>query len=294
MYFQTNNDIIGFGMPDFRWFFFLHVSKWLLGNASLVALSSIGFKGIELAVYILLWEWALSWPFAYPLSFSVFASQDTRTQGHAEIRPSRKGYNNDQSGFRIEIPIKSAPTSPLSSPGLSPRRQSVGDVLTYHYVVPQGNQVWSAPEMPTGDIIGGHHPPFFDYTVFSNDSSPLNSPQGRSTCQNPRSPGSTSPLHSKLSFETSTPRREGSASLEVHPLPLPPGAVISSPTVPIPQVTAKPESLPLKSQWQKGKLIGRGTFGSVYVASNRSVNFLSLSMPVSFAFIIDNRIHFFL
>ncbi|XP_015890051.2 mitogen-activated protein kinase kinase kinase 5 isoform X2 [Ziziphus jujuba] len=205
---------------------------------------------------------------------SVFASQDTRTQGHAEIRPSRKGYNNDQSGFRIEIPIKSAPTSPLSSPGLSPRRQSVGDVLTYHYVVPQGNQVWSAPEMPTGDIIGGHHPPFFDYTVFSNDSSPLNSPQGRSTCQNPRSPGSTSPLHSKLSFETSTPRREGSASLEVHPLPLPPGAVISSPTVPIPQVTAKPESLPLKSQWQKGKLIGRGTFGSVYVASNRETGAL--------------------
>lgn len=224
----------------------------------------------------------------------MFSCRDTRIQDPAEVRSSRKG-NNHQNGFRIEIPIKSAPTSPLSSPGLSPRRQSVGDVLTYHYVVPQGNEVWSAPEMPTGDISGGHHPPlFFDYPAFSNDNSPLNSPQGRSTCQNPRSPGSTSPLQSKLSFETSTPRREGSGSLEVHPLPLPPGAVISSPTVPIPQVTAKPESLPLKSQWQKGKLIGRGTFGSVYVASNRSVKFLALSVLVSFAAIIDNRIHIFL
>jgi hypothetical protein len=28
----------------------------------------------------------------------------------------------------------------------------------------------------------------------------------------------------------------------------------------------------MKSHWQKGKLIGRGTFGSVYVASNRYMN----------------------
>lgn len=198
--------------------------------------------------------------------FSVFSCRDTRTSDHGETRSSWKGSGK----FRIEIPMKSAPNSTFSSPALSPRRQSVGDVLSCHYIVPQGIQVWSAPEIPTTDMIAGHHPySFFDYPV--SDSSPLNSPQGRSTFQNPRSPGCTSPLHSKLTYETFTARREGSVSQEVHPLPLPPGAAISSPSAPIPQVTPKPDSLPLNSQWQKGKLIGRGTFGSVYVASNRFV-----------------------
>ena len=34
---------------------------------------------------------------------------------------------------------------------------------------------------------------------------------------------------------------------------------------------AKTESLPMKNQWQKGKLLGRGTFGTVYVATNRYI-----------------------
>nr|GEU46608.1 mitogen-activated protein kinase kinase kinase YODA-like [Tanacetum cinerariifolium] len=51
---------------------------------------------------------------------------------------------------------------------------------------------------------------------------------------------------------------------KVHHLPLPPQALISD----------KPNSVPKKprqSRWQKGKLIGRGTFGSVYVGSNRDI-----------------------
>lgn len=219
----------------------------------------------------------------------MFSCRDARTSEHGEIRSSRKGDHdkNGFSNFRIEIPMKSAPSSTFSSPALSPRRQSVGDVLSCHYIVPQGNQVWSAPEMPTTDVIAGHHPhSLFDYPT--SDGSPLNSPQGRSSCQNPRSPGCASPLHSKLAYETSTAHREGSVSLEGHPLPLPPGAAISSPSVPIPQITPKPESVPLTSQWQKGKLIGRGTFGSVYVASNRFVSLPTLRMLVSLAVIIAN------
>ncbi|KAL6545494.1 Mitogen-activated protein kinase kinase kinase 5 [Orobanche gracilis] len=32
--------------------------------------------------------------------------------------------------------------------------------------------------------------------------------------------------------------------------------------------------MPIRSQWQKGKLIGRGAFGSVYVDSNRETEAL--------------------
>lgn len=58
----------------------------------------------------------------------------------------------------------------------------------------------------------------------------------------------------------------------VHPLPLPPGVVIHPPSS---SPRCKPDSvsrnLQTQNQWRKGKLIGRGTFGSVYVGSNRYV-----------------------
>ncbi|XP_056173024.1 mitogen-activated protein kinase kinase kinase 5-like isoform X2 [Syzygium oleosum] len=40
------------------------------------------------------------------------------------------------------------------------------------------------------------------------------------------------------------------------------------------QVAERTEQLPLASQWQKGQLIGRGTFGSVYIASNQETEAL--------------------
>ncbi|KAL0377748.1 UNVERIFIED_CONTAM: Mitogen-activated protein kinase kinase kinase [Sesamum radiatum] len=125
-------------------------------------------------------------------------------------------------------------------------------------------------------------------------------------------PGPTSPLNTRLSSESPLPRWESNGQATVHPLPLPPGAAMSSqPTPaspagsksdfpgastpsqssPLSSFSTKPEfpgaSIPsqpyplspvgskrVKSQWQKGKLIGRGTFGSVYVASNRETGAL--------------------
>ncbi|XP_048130333.1 mitogen-activated protein kinase kinase kinase 5-like isoform X3 [Rhodamnia argentea] len=40
------------------------------------------------------------------------------------------------------------------------------------------------------------------------------------------------------------------------------------------QVADRTEQLPLASQWEKGRLIGRGTFGSVYIASNQETRAL--------------------
>ncbi|KAL0321988.1 UNVERIFIED_CONTAM: Mitogen-activated protein kinase kinase kinase [Sesamum calycinum] len=176
-------------------------------------------------------------------------------------------------------------------------------------------QNWSAPEMPHSD---GNVGLCFSYqipserTTSSIDSSPLQSP--RVSCHMPASspPGPTSPLNTRLSSESPLPRWESNGQATVHPLPLPPGAAMSSQPAPISPVgsksdlpgvctpsqsspissfAAKPEfpgaSIPsqpyplspggskhVKSQWQKGKLIGRGTFGSVYVASNRETGAL--------------------
>lgn len=186
------------------------------------------------------------------------------TRSPRTVHRDLNGVESSRENFRLNIPVKSAPSSPYTSPVLSPQRRSVCEIFQYN--VPKGNQQgWSAPEMPTLDIHGLPPPAFFDYTAFSTESSPFQSPRSRSPCRNPMSPsGPSSPIHSKLS-------RESAGLLEVHPLPLPPGAGMHSPSSPILQVSAKPESLPMNSQWQKGKLIGRGTFGSVYVASNRYI-----------------------
>lgn len=187
------------------------------------------------------------------------------TKSSRSVNLALNYVERSRDNFRLNIPAKSAPTSPFTSPVRSPQR-SVGGM--FQYKVPNGNQGWSAPEMPTLDIPGLPPPAFFDYTVFSAESSPFHSPRSRSPCRNAISPsGPSSPIHSKLS-------RESTVRIEVHPLPLPPGAAVLSPSATIPQVPAKPEPLPMNSQWQKGKLIGRGTFGSVYVASNRETGAL--------------------
>ncbi|BAT73526.1 hypothetical protein VIGAN_01102000 [Vigna angularis var. angularis] len=73
-------------------------------------------------------------------------------------------------------------------------------------------------------------------------------------------------IHSILSLDTSMARRETTLPYSVHPLPLPPwtgpGAPIVSPPAIFSLPVAKTEPFPMKNQWQKGKLIGRGTFGS--------------------------------
>ncbi|KAI9113726.1 hypothetical protein K1719_014977 [Acacia pycnantha] len=85
----------------------------------------------------------------------------------------------------------------------------------------------------------------------------------------PTSP--TSPLHPRLhvlSIDSPTGKQDDGRS-ECHPLPLPPG----SPTSPSALSNAKANSLVENttnnlSKWKKGKLLGRGTFGHVYLGFN--------------------------
>lgn len=179
----------------------------------------------------------------------------------ADTRTSRRVYQDTNAAdrsrdkFKINVPTRSSPTSPFTSPIISPPRISSGDFFPYYYITPKANQIWSAPEMPTGTPL----PMYPDYVTFSSESSPLQSPQVKSPhTGSSRSTGGLSPIS----------RRDSNSQASVHPLPLPPGAATLSHLTSSPHVAVKPEPLPLKSQWQKGKLIGRGTFGSVYVATN--------------------------
>ncbi|XP_030440844.2 mitogen-activated protein kinase kinase kinase 5 isoform X1 [Syzygium oleosum] len=176
-----------------------------------------------------------------------------------------RGVERSGDNFRLNVPTRSVPTSPFISPALSPQRKSLGDLLPY-YLTPRGNNTWSAPEMP----IGSPSPSFLEH-----NGSPLPSPQTKTPRRSSKSSwGSASPMHHKSSVENSTAWRESNVQAGVHPLPRPPGAALPSHSPPNAQVTVKAESLPLKSQWKKGRLIGRGTFGSVYVASNRETGAL--------------------
>lgn len=58
---------------------------------------------------------------------------------------------------------------------------------------------------------------------------------------------------------------------EGHRLPLPPGSPVSPSALPTPRSPPgiSESSGSLSSKWRKGRLLGRGTFGHVYLGFNR-------------------------
>ncbi|XP_058081850.1 mitogen-activated protein kinase kinase kinase 5-like [Magnolia sinica] len=177
---------------------------------------------------------------------------------------------NIQHNFRLSFPAKSTPCSGFSSPTLSPRRSSVGDCFPSAQIVPQGLQFRCAPELPAVDIsYSAQTSP--DKFVASAEHSPLHSPAARSPGPKSSTPtGAASQLHSKTSSDGSTSWPDVNRTIIVHPLPLPPRAAVTRTSLGFfSQPAVRSEVSSMSSQWQKGKLIGSGTFGKVYVATNR-------------------------
>lgn len=197
--------------------------------------------------------------------------------------------SNIRSNVRLSIPAKSAPASGFSSPVLSPRRMSMGDFFPTFYMSSQAKlQFWSDQAFPTSDTIFSAHASPEKFMV-SPERSPLHSPRTRTP--GPKSPsGAATPMHPKMSPENSAAWHDNNGIITTHPLPLPPGAAVSpqgpQPTL-VHQPTAKPEASLMISQWQKTKLIGSGTFGNVYVASNRYAGILADSVACSVALSTD-------
>ncbi|CAH9124616.1 unnamed protein product [Cuscuta epithymum] len=201
------------------------------------------------------------------------AAKKTKTENvesGLQGRKSKHKLNETKKFTNLKIPPPiSAPTSPFASPVHSPLNGCLGEHWSPKFITPQNSifQVWSAPEMSRST---------------AHDLNALISPI--SSMRSPTRP--TSPLPSVIPNETTMARRDSinnsnsnSSQTNVHPLPLPPSAVVAasasqpefSPSVPL---TPKSELLPVKGHWQKGKLIGRGTFGIVHVASNRETGAL--------------------
>ncbi|XP_008792633.2 mitogen-activated protein kinase kinase kinase 5-like isoform X2 [Phoenix dactylifera] len=173
----------------------------------------------------------------------------------------------DTGNFILNIPAKSAPTSGFSSPVRSPRRLSNVDISASG-IVPPGFQHWSSLEIPSIDMMTNFSPRASPEKIpRSPDCSPLHSPARKCPVLRPRNPSAPpSPLHSKMFPDNPVTWHESNNNVSVHPLPLPPGA-------PAPSL--------MTGQWQKGKLIGSGTFGNVYEATNRKTGALCAMKEVN-------------
>lgn len=153
----------------------------------------------------------------------------------------RRGYPQDINGekvgcgIRLDVPPRSAPATTFTSPELSPKRFSTVDIFDSEFGVRQELRL-SPPSRKV------HSPP-------------LQSPYLKVHLRNNKSP----------------PERTESNNTNVHPLPLPPG--VSRP-VSSRRSFDKTDGQSTKGQWQKGKLLGRGTYGSVYEATNRETGSL--------------------
>lgn len=106
---------------------------------------------------------------------------------------------------------------------------------------------------------------------------------GRGAGDNRLSPLSRSPVRSRAPTTTPSPlhpRFVGSnldsptgklddAKSECHRLPLPPSSPTSPSALPNPRTCVSESSTGNLSKWKRGKLLGRGTFGHVYLGFNR-------------------------
>ncbi|XP_058100260.1 mitogen-activated protein kinase kinase kinase 5 isoform X3 [Magnolia sinica] len=111
------------------------------------------------------------------------------------------------------------------------------------------------------------------------DSSPAFVQQATENSNNPS--GAASPFHPKTSSERSAAWLDNNAIVTAHPLPLPPGATMPSSPAFVHQATETSEVPSMINQWVKGKLIGSGTFGNVYIALNRETGALCAMKEIS-------------
>ncbi|CAI9116606.1 OLC1v1017799C1 [Oldenlandia corymbosa var. corymbosa] len=211
-------------------------------------------------------------PFSTAVS-SIFPKTRRYSNGDVVSRSSgsstlaRRGISNELYvegvgyDFGPYVPARSAPSSGFSSPAWSPQKYKTVD---YGSV-----QASFGLDFPAQDrFIGTPSPGVSMRMMYSPDRSPLQSPKGQNSCMNTRKHSSAPQIscqksHSETWIENNT--------ATVHPLPLPPGASRSLQLPATHQYMDKSDALdasPVKGQWRKGRLIGRGTYGSVYVATN--------------------------
>uniref|UniRef100_A0A2N9HL25 mitogen-activated protein kinase kinase kinase n=1 Tax=Fagus sylvatica TaxID=28930 RepID=A0A2N9HL25_FAGSY len=173
------------------------------------------------------------------------------------------GYNHNS---KLNFLAKSAPSSGYSSPAVSPRRPDFRDFFPSSVAFQEFQE----------RIVGCSSKVSPVKNMRSPDHSPLRSPTAQSPHATPKSPNrSAIASHHKFLSEGHMDWPENNNHVSAHPLPLPPRAILPSQSSMQSQSTTthhiaeQPHVSSFKGQWQKGKQIGRGTFGSVYYATNR-------------------------
>lgn len=185
----------------------------------------------------------------------------------------RRRFSQDQNSegveenFRLNVPARSAPGSGFTSPNLSPKRYSTVDLFhpTFHQA--------SSPSDASSDRRAGYSIQLSTARITqSADHSPLSSPTRRNPVNRTwNHQNGVVHSHHKSLPESPVDWPEGN---NVHPLPLPPGVSQQPQLATNHNNVDKPDIPSVKGQWQKGKLLGRGTYGSVYEATNRETGAL--------------------
>ncbi|KAJ8536795.1 hypothetical protein K7X08_035196 [Anisodus acutangulus] len=216
----------------------------------------------------------------------------------SSVSPKRRPLSSHVTNLQVPHPgaFCSAPDSSMSSPSRSPMRAAGSEQVT-------SSTLWAGrayPDLPSlgsghcsspgsgqnsghnsmgGDMSGQL---FWQPCKGSPEYSPVPSP--RMTSPGPSSrihSGAVTPIHPRAlggasELQTSWP---DDGRPQSHPLPLPPltisnsssfshsNSVATSPSVPRSPGRAENLASP-GSRWKKGKLLGRGTFGHVYVGFN--------------------------
>ncbi|KAI9399657.1 hypothetical protein POPTR_002G129100v4 [Populus trichocarpa] len=211
---------------------------------------------------------------ARDLFASRVATESTKSSGDSNrVLSNDVNVEGAKYKFRGVTSPRSAPTSGLPSPAtVSPQRSYTGDFLPT-LVARRENQVQSTLEIPDFGRLASHSsqvPPV--KTVFSPERSPFHSPTLQSSYLNPKNIFSFLSNH-KL-FQGSSNEWPESSHASAHPLPLPPKAAPLQFSIPSPPTvihnTLEKLNVPFnKNQWVKGKLIGSGTYGRVYIGTNR-------------------------
>ncbi|GJR02822.1 putative reverse transcriptase domain-containing protein [Tanacetum coccineum] len=167
----------------------------------------------------------------------------------------RRGYPQDINGekvngdIRLCVPAWSAPTTTFTSLRLSPKRFSTVDIFDSAYSGPREFN-FSPPCESSTRRNQLHSPPL---------QSPYVTSKGHvNVCAY---------LPNNKSLLESCVARTESNNTNVHPLPL----LLPPPSRPVSRRQSLDKDVQsIKAQWQEGKLLGRGTFGTVYEATNRT------------------------
>ncbi|XVF63981.1 hypothetical protein PTKIN_Ptkin09bG0130300 [Pterospermum kingtungense] len=190
--------------------------------------------------------------YSYDVADSTRSLLSRRRDSSHDVNFGSANYN-----LRLNILHRSAPPTTFSSPSVSPQRSKTVDLFPSPPSGPQQLRGLMDLDVP---ILGRA-------ATYTSPVKTVNTPN-----QSPRHSSGPNRIsfasHPKLPIENA------------HPLPLPPGALPSSQfpvSLPSPvsnQIIEKPIATPMISQWQKGRLLGRGTYGSVYEATNRETGAL--------------------